>query len=257
MGPGYWFYFWYVAPISASFTLFGRFTEYKWSPLLCITLILIVPLFIPPSPLGLYAIVATQLVDTATLSGYIRRGARNVFCHTNTFSAVASIILPVSAGTFLLFLFGCKIGLLLYPPAALLFVLLFVLRGRIKSANHCAALSRCVSLVVLSVNAFGLPYFFTATQKKEAESTRFERLAFATLSAGVINAGVAMLSHGPSFLQVDLIAWAMVGGVLGKATARQFKETAESKLLFRAYLGVLTMLGLTTLAFYPRILGLL
>ncbi len=256
MYPGYWFHFWYVAPVSASFTYFGARTEYKWSPLLCITLILIVPLFVPPSPLGLYAIVATQLVDTVTLSGYIRRGTRSLLCPASNRLTVATIFLPVGGGSLLLLSFGCKIGVLLYSPAALLFVFLFALRGRIKSSTQCVSLGRYASLVVLSATAFGLPYLFT-TPQKEAESARFEKLALATLSAAVANTVVALLRLGPSFLQVDLAAWAVAGGVLGVATAKRFGKPAGSRMLFRAYLGVLTVLGFTTLLFYPRILGLL
>jgi hypothetical protein len=256
MSPGYWFQFWYVAPVSAFFTYFGAHTEYKWSPLLCITLILVVPLFAPPSPLGLYAIVATQLVDTFTLSGYIQRGVRNLLCPASIHPTIATILLPVGGGSLLLLIFGCKIGFLLYPPAALLFVMLFALRGRLKYTKQCTLLGRYISLAVLSATAFGLPYLFT-TPQKEAENVRFEKLALATLSAAAANTGVALLRLGPSFLQVNLAAWAVAGGALGKIIAKQFGKHAESKLLFKTYLTVLTVLGFTTLLFYPRILGLL
>jgi len=80
-----------------------------------------VPRFFPPSALGIYAIVITQLTASYTLTLSLRAKVKGT-----PFLTLAKGIPLLVLGSFLLLFFGCGIALLTYSLGALL-TALFIL----------------------------------------------------------------------------------------------------------------------------------
>lgn len=159
--------FWIILALTALYTWLSAHTRYKWAPLLCVTLLLIVPRFFPPSALGIYAIVITQLTDSYTLALSLRAKVKGT-----PFLTLAKGIPLLVLGSFLLLFFGCGIALLTYSLGALL-TALFIL-GVLPPLRRMAVATRVGSIILLSISAFGLPALITHLKSEATGSTRVE-----------------------------------------------------------------------------------
>jgi hypothetical protein len=234
--------YWYIFPISVLTSLFRTKTGYKYTPLLCILLILTVPPLFPPSPLGLLAITNVEINEYIALRKFIKQKINRV--SSSDFVELVKILFPVSIGSLLLLFYGCKVGFVLYSFASTSFTLLYILRSLIKNLGNTKPkeynplgimMAKSLSLIVLSTSSYGFPYY-------HLEGYKFGNLALATLSASLINVIIALIKIGPSFLQINLLML-IIGGTIVSNYISNIWGKEELHVLSTLYHYIILIIG--------------
>jgi len=245
---------WYIFPIAAALGYLMQNTENKWASVLCAILIFFVPPFSPPTTSSVSAIALTQLTDSASLGVILIGLARSPTsikwtALRNLFLGPFLVAVPFTIlGPLLVYLFTCRVSLLVLAPALGSFALSqLTRRGRKpQSLIYVATAS-----VVASMTAFNQPALDSYLSQKSPDSdsagfTAFLLLFMVALLAGVMNLLLSAYRLGVS-LTPNAFGFAIGGTILGRLAGRSFPLGRATRTVDTFYLVLLV--GLSVIGF--------
>ena len=253
LSANYIFQYWYISPIAALSSFFGPRTKYRWAPLTCIALILLVPAFRPPSHLEIYAITITTVVDVQLIYLTLKdeQTTASGLSSRKPGPAALFMIAGTITGAAVLFFLGCRIGLIAFVlTAVILSVSLLVLENSVseeeeKHLKKAASLKSYLlfpAVFVLTVSSFGLPALIlfhrnagTHTGHRESFEFAFRNLFFVTLLAAVLDTLVAIQKFGYSSFPYPALIFASIGAFVGRRIFRFLAPAMRSNFVLRLY----------------------
>jgi hypothetical protein len=261
---------WYVAVITALFAYFGSQTRYRWAPLTCVTLLLLVSTLVPPSPRGIEAIAVTQGVDSLLLIlAALPLLERNRVVRIGNLIGQLALLPVVGMGALALYLFGCGIGLAAFIPGSLVVILwTWSRRGSRPSGESPRSIPRQFRLfeagatLLLVFSAFSLPSLLLLRRRFRGSSDGVDSdmqamlaLSIPTSLAFALNMVGIYLRFGSGGLPWILLGLALGGALVGKALAMTFPLRANGEALYHGYLVVLLAFSIIGAYYLLIVLG--
>ena len=264
LSANYIFQYWYISPIAALSSFFGPRTKYRWAPLTCIALILLVPAFRPPSHLGIYAITITTVVDVQLIYLTLKdeQTAASGLWSGKLGPAAPFMVAGTITGAAVLYFLGCRIGLIAFVvTAVILSVSLLVLEDsgseEEKHLRKAAGLKSYLlfpAVFVLTVSSFGLPALIllhknagTHTRHRESFEFAFRNLFFVTLLAAVLDTLVSVQKFGYSSFPYPALMFASVGAFVGRRIFSFLAPAMRSSFVLHLYLFLLLFFSAVSL----------
>lgn len=257
--------YWYLIPIVAALAYVGGHTRDHWAPATCITLLLLVPSFIPPRGEGIDAITITQLVDVVIIGVLISREGRQKLLGGAVEGPLPVGIYPVLAGVLvgavLLAFLGCRVGLLLYVPTAswiavTMFLPALTIHRRVRrlTGHPPARWAQLLGGVLLGTTAFGLPALRLLRSGESPAQNRYsvtslKALGMVTGSAFVVNSVVAYHLLGMAAFDWSAL-WPVLVGALAGTLIRFWHRSGAPTAVWDAGYGVALSLFAGTSIYY-------
>lgn len=262
----YIFQYWYISIITALFSIIAPRTKYRWAPLTCITLILLIPEFRPPSSLGIYAIAITTIVDVQliymTLRGLPKTSLNLMLIKDK--QVALSMIFGLVLGGVILYHWGCRVGLIGFVAAAVtLSTALFILEkssskkkaNPVEKVTILEQISLFATASVLIVSSFGLPLLIIL-RKIEGRShiwheefvSAFNGLFLITIIAAILDTSIALFKFGIYSFPYPALMFALIGAFTGRVVLGFTWPVKESPIAFHGY--QILLLFLSALSLY-------